>query len=118
MKNIFNYILPAILLLPVVASAQFGDVNRFFDDAMGLINDFLIPLLLAVSFLLFIWGLMQYFFITDDSGDNKKKGRDLMIWGIFAFVIIVSILGIVELIANGLGLSGGDPAKPPSVPRI
>lgn len=109
MKNIFNYLLPVVFLLPAVAAAQgesFGEVDSFIQDASGFINNTLIPILIAASFLIFIWGLVQFFLIAkDDNKDAKQKGKDLMLWGIFAFVIIVSIWGIVALISGGLNLN-------------
>lgn len=111
MKNIFNYILPVLFLLPVIAGAQesFGDVDNFINDAARFINNTLIPILLAVSFLIFLWGLVQFFLVAgDDNSDAKKKGKNLIIWGVFAFVIIVSIWGIVALISNGLNFRNTD----------
>ena len=122
MKNIFNYIIPTALLLPVFALAQdqgFNEVDDFVQDAGAFINDTLIPILLAVAFLLFIWGLVQFFLVAgDDNSEAKAKGKSLMLWGIFAFVIIVSIWGIVELIANGLNLGNKESITPPRGPTI
>ena len=41
-----------------------------------------------------------------------------MIWGIAAFVVIVSIWGLVSLIAGGLGLEGQDLRNVPDTPTI
>lgn len=122
MKNIFNYIIPAALLTPMLALAQFGGgdggINTFLSGATDFIDSILIPLLLAIAFLLFVVGVAQFFFITDDSGDSKKKGKTLMIWGVLAFVVIVSIWGIVILISNGLGLQEGELKGIPLTPSI
>ena len=46
MKNIFNYIIPAALLSPMLALAQFGagddGINTFFEGGNELINGYLI----------------------------------------------------------------------------
>jgi len=125
MKNIFNYIIPAALLTPMLALAQFegstggdGGINTLFAGATDFIDSILIPLLLAVAFLLFVVGVAQFFFVTDDSGDAKKKGKTLMIWGVIAFVVIVSIWGIVLLISGGLGLQDGSLDGIPTTPSI
>lgn len=104
MKNILNYIIPSVLLMPAIAQAQFGGIDTFFAGMTSFIDSILIPILLALSFLLFIYGVVQFFFIAgDDNTDAKKTGKQLMLWGIIAFVVIVSIWGIVNLIAGGLG---------------
>jgi hypothetical protein len=106
MKKILSYAaLPSLLLIPFVASAAiFGKVDTFFKDAGGLINDILIPILLAIAFLVFIVGIVQYFLLAGkDNADGQEKGKSLILWGIIGFVLIVSIWGIVNLLAGGLG---------------
>lgn len=118
MKNIFNYIIPVFLLTPMLAAAQFtgGDdgINTFFSGANELINGYLITGLMALAFLMFIIGIAQYFFLGGggDNSDNRKKGRTLIIWGIIAFVVIISVWGLVELIAGGLFGTIRDPELP------
>lgn len=124
MKNIFNYIIPVFLFTPMVAAAQFaaGDdgIDTFFSGANELINGYLITGLLALAFLMFIIGIAQYFFLGGggENADDRKKGRTLMIWGIIAFVVIVSVWGLVGLIAGGLGLEGQDLDNVPDTPTI
>lgn len=117
MKNIFNYILPVVMLVPGVALAQFGEIDTFVNETSSFINDYIIPFLLAIAFLVFIVGVAQMFFVAnDDNSDAKSQGKSLILWGIIAFVVIVSIWGIVTLISNGLGLSGQDLQNVPNTP--
>ena len=115
MYKILNYVVPGVLLLPLAVQAQFGEVDTFITDTSGFINDILIPILLAVAFLVFIIGVARYFLAAgEDTEGSRKQGKSLMLWGVFAFVVIVSIWGIVTLIANGLDL---DSEKLKSVPK-
>ena len=118
MKKIFSYsFLPSLMLLPVVAKAQFGGIDTFFTDAAGFINNTLIPILLAIAFLVFIIGAVRFFLLAGDGNEEgKKKGRSLMLAGIIGFVVIVSIWGIVALIANGLGLNDDTLNNIPNTP--
>lgn len=107
MKRFLSYLtLPALLVMPMVAAAQFGEVDTFIKDFSGFINDTLIPVILAIAFLVFVYGAIKFFFwdTGDDYDSNKEKGKKLMLYGVAGFVLIVSIWGIVGLIAGGLNL--------------
>ncbi len=109
--------LPTILLTPLLAAAQFGDVDLFVIEIGLFINSTLIPILLAVAFLVFIVGAVRFFLLAgDEYDDNKKKGKSLMLYGIIGFVLIVSIWGIVRLFSDGLGLQDDNLDNVPFAP--
>lgn len=95
----------ALFLLPFVSLAQFGEINDFLDDISSFINGTLIPLVFAAALLLFIYGMFKYFIMGGADEGNRKTGRSLMIWAIVGFVAMVSVFGVVNLVANGLGFS-------------
>lgn len=95
----------AVVLTPALALAQFGEVNDFLDDISAFINGTLIPLVFAVALLMFIYGMFQYFILGGADEDSRETGRRLMLWAIVGFVAMVSVFGIVNLIAGGLGFS-------------
>ena len=54
----------AALALPVLAFAQgapVNSVNQARDFIIGLINNVAVPIIFALAFLVFIWGIFQYF---------------------------------------------------------
>lgn len=93
------------LLTPMLALAQFGQINDFIDDVMSFINGTLIPLVFAAALLIFIYGMFKYFVLGGAEEEDRKKGQQLMLWAVVGFVMMVSIWGIVNLLANGLGFS-------------
>lgn len=95
----------ALLVLPVVTFAQFGEINDFLDDISSFINGTLIPLVFAIALLTFIYGMFKYFIMGGDDDGNRETGRQLMLYAIIGFVAMVSVFGIVNLIAGGLGFS-------------
>jgi len=106
MKKIGIYTLALVaIVLPGVAFGQFGEVNDFLDDISSFINSTLIPLVFALALLLFIWGIFQYFILGGADEEKREDGKKLMLWAIVGFVVMVSIFGIVNLIAGGLGFS-------------
>ena len=102
--GIYTFALIAIIL-PGVAFGQFGEVNDFLDDVSSFINSTLIPLVFALALLLFIWGIFQYFILGGADEEKREDGKKLMLWAIVGFVVMVSIFGIVNLVAGGLGFS-------------
>ena len=95
----------ALMLLPAVALAQFGEINSFFNNITSFINNILIPLVFAVALLVFLWGMFKYFILGGGNDDSRSEGRQLMLYSVVGFVLMVSIFGIVNLVANGLGFS-------------
>jgi len=106
MKKIGIYTLALVaIVLPGVAFGQFGEVNDFLDDISSFINSTLIPLVFALALLLFIWGIFKYFILGGGDDESREEGKQLMLWAIVGFVVMVSVFGIVNLIAGGLGFS-------------
>lgn len=107
-------------LLPMVALAQandnFGEVGTFVENISGFINNTLIPLVFAIALLVFLYGVFKYFILGGGDDDSRKEGRQLMLYAIIGFVVMVSIFGIVNLIAGGLGFSGEQLEDIPDAP--
>ncbi|OHB17896.1 MAG: hypothetical protein A2544_01390 [Candidatus Zambryskibacteria bacterium RIFOXYD2_FULL_43_10] len=82
----------------------------------GLINP-LIVILVGVALLVFFWGLAKFIFRV--GGDEKavEGGKRLMIWGLLALFVMISVWGIIRFMQNALLLplpgSGGSPILTP-----
>jgi hypothetical protein len=74
-----------------------------------------IPLLFAMAFVVFFWGLSK-FILHSDSKADIDKGKDYMFWGVIALFVLVSFRAIISLISSDLGLgnSTGAPQLPTS----
>ena len=62
-----------------------------------------VELIFAAAFLLFIWGLIGFLNKLNQGGDTSE-GKQHMIWGIAGMVIMVSVLGIIQILSNTFGL--------------
>lgn len=65
----------------------------FFDTGV-------IPLLYALAFILFLIGIVRYFFMGGE--EAREKGKTFILWGVIGFVVIFSIWGIVRLLLGTL----------------
>jgi uncharacterized membrane protein YidH (DUF202 family) len=68
----------------------------------NIINPF-IYMLLAVAFVIFVWGVIE-FIKNADNAEERETGKMHMIWGVIGLVIMVSFAGIIGIIKNFLGL--------------
>ena len=96
------------------------DLQTFFTNIITFFNDSLIPFILAIAFLVFIWNIAQFFIMGSTLAGDEKKGitsgriraRQYAMYSIFAFVIILSFWGIVILLTDDLNLNSGIPVVP------
>jgi len=110
--------LPLGLLLPGVALA--GANLDWFNDlvaALGSLVATLIPIVIAIGLLFFLWGLVQFIAASGDEG-AKEEGKRKMIWGVVALFVMVAVWGLVQLIANMVGANPGDSTSLPTVPGV
>jgi hypothetical protein len=106
-------LLSASYLLPVLALAQDSSIGGLLDLLKDLINA-ATPIVVALALLYFFWGLAKYILASGNEVD-KDKGKDMMVWGIIALFVMVSVWGIVSLIGDTLGVEQGGTVDVPSV---
>lgn len=71
---------------------------------IGLINNVVVPLIFALAFLTFIWGIFNYFIMGGADESKQKEGREFVIWGILGMVVLFSVWGLVNVLLNTFGL--------------
>lgn len=100
------YILVAlIILVPGVASAQTGTLQNIFSSVGVFLNDVVLPLILAIAFIVFITNVVRFFIIGGSNEDGRENAKNLAIYGIGAFVLIVAFWGIVTFFTNTFGFN-------------
>ena len=72
---------------------------------IGLLNTVVVPVIFALAFAAFVWGVVSYFFLN--AGDEKKReeGRTFVLWGILGMVVLFSVWGFVNLLLSTLGIA-------------
>ena len=107
-------ILAASLGAPLLAAAQTGInptiVQGYSTSITSLINGILVPLLISVAFIVFLWGVYRYFILGADNETERETGKQFVLWGIIGFVVILSVWGIVGIVGGTLGLPTGGSA--------
>ncbi len=100
----FSSLSGLVLALPLVASAAdlmstLVLVNRFLNGLIGVI--------ITIAIIVFFWGLVRY---LTDVGEAKHQGLLIMMYGLIAIFVMVSIWGIIHLLQNTFGISGQNQA--------
>lgn len=79
-------------------------MDAFISSAYEVIMRPLIALLFAVAFVEFIWGVVL--FMRDKDADaGRDTGKRHILYGVLGMVIMVSVFGIIRIIAGTIGLS-------------
>ncbi len=105
------------IFLPVIALAQFGEVNTFIGKISEFINGVIIPFIFGLALLMFIWGVFKYFILGGSDEGKQEEGKQLILYSVIGLVVMVSIFGIVNLVANGF-FGGTDRQNIQNIPNI
>jgi len=99
---------------PPARTGQRTGLQNMVGEAGSLIQA-LIPIVIGLGVLVFLWGVLQYVIAKDDSG--KEQGRTFMLWGIIALFVMVSVWGLVNILRETLNLNNATPSAP-GIPRV
>ncbi|HEY4480390.1 MAG TPA: hypothetical protein VJB58_02895 [Candidatus Paceibacterota bacterium] len=72
-------------------------INMFINIGLRLI-----PLLGAIAFLMFIWGVARF---IRAAGNEKelKDSKNLLVWGVVGMFVLITIWGIVSFLRSEFG---------------
>jgi hypothetical protein len=109
----------ALYAVPLITSAQIfggdGKLKGYIESITGFINGTVIPVIIGLAILSFIWGMFRYFVWGAADEEARSKGKQVMIYSILGLVLILSFQGIVMLIAYTLGFTD---VTIPIIPKI
>jgi hypothetical protein len=93
--------LGSLLAVPLVAfAAPIGNLTDVGNTFIGIINNILVPVLFALAFIVFVWGAFTTFIIGAQSEETKETGKNLMLWGLIGFFVMVSVWGLVNILTG------------------
>ena len=113
MKRLTTYITSlGMLALPFLVSAQDfqgiptdgGQFGTLLKNILAFSNNILIPFILGIGFLVFVWGMFKFFILGGANDEEKEKGKSLMVWATLGFVLVIIFWGVVNLVAQSTGL--------------
>lgn len=88
-------------------------ISGAITNIISFINDVLVPLVFAVAFIVFLYGVARYFIAGAADPEKRKNGRDIIIYSVVGFAVMMSVWGLVNLVKNSFGFdSNARPCLP------
>jgi heme/copper-type cytochrome/quinol oxidase subunit 2 len=98
-----------IVCMPISVAAQIdpstglnsGITIRTIFARLTEVMNLLIPFLVLLATVIFIWGIVRY---VTAGGDEQKieSGRNLIIWGIIALAVMLTVWGFVNILISAI----------------
>ena len=101
-----RFVLVVLFLTSPVFVMAAGTLNGIEDAALELLNS-IIPVFVAAAVVFFLWSVLKYV----NSGDNVEvriQARGLMVYGVVAIFVLVSVWGFVGLLDGVFNLDNSN----------
>lgn len=72
---------------------------------IGAINTVVVPVIFALAFAAFVWGVVYYFIFHADEENKREEGRQFVLWGLVGMVVLFSVWGLVNILLSTLGIA-------------
>jgi hypothetical protein len=107
---------PLFVFAQSTGSLNTSQLSGYLTSFVSFVNSALVPALLAVAFITFLWGVFKYF--IRDAADEKSlaEGRQFVLWGLIGFAVILSVWGLVAIVTNTFNIQ--TTTTPPSYPTL
>ena len=104
----------ATLATPFFAFAQIqaDNAGTLGQSVIQFINSTLVPLLFAASFIVFIYGVFEYFILGAKNEEKRADAAKIMLYGIIGFFVMVSVWGLVNLLQGTFRFNGNTEILP------
>ncbi len=100
-SSLVVFFLPALAFAQTAAPTDLKGVMQIILNYIG----YSIPFLFSLALVVFIWGIVNYFFIHD----KRAEGAQLILFGIIGFFVMFSVWGLVNIFLGTFGFSSGLP---------
>lgn len=87
-------------LFPLLAFAQ-NDATELVGTISTIVSS-LVPIVSLIVVIVFFWGLAKYLLSAGDA-EAAREGKSIMIYGVIAIFVMISIYGIVGFIQRTTG---------------
>jgi len=102
----------ALAATPAFAFAQGFGTNGFLGllDAANMLINRLIPFIIALTVLIFLYGVLR--FVIANDAEKRKEARGYMVWGVISLFVMVSVWGLVNILVRTFSLDNNAPIAP------
>ncbi len=111
-----SFFLPAFAFAQST-NTQIDSVQELTKFVIDFINNIGVPLIFAIAFIVFIWGVFKYFIMGASDKEKRDEGRSIIIYSIIGFFAMISIWGLVHILTGTIRLDNGVPVKGNGLPQ-
>jgi hypothetical protein len=105
-------LISTVAFTPLLASA--ATVESILEITKDIL-DFIIPMLMILATVVFLWGVIMYITAAGDE-DRLKLSRTYMIYGLVGLFVMVAVWGIINALVTTFDVGGeGVPERPGSL---
>lgn len=83
--------------------AQF--VGGGSEGLIGALNTVVIPVITALAFAVFVWGVANYLLLHGGDEGKRAEGRQFILWGVLGMAVLFSVWGFVRILLSTLGIA-------------
>ncbi len=101
-----------LTFLPIIAFAQDAievtgnNIYRLI-EFIGRVISIATPIVVGAALLAFFWGLVLFLWRSREGKVETDSAKDLMLWGLIALFVMISVWGILRFISSTIGLDTG-----------
>lgn len=77
------------------------NIPELFEYAICVLGNVVIPFLISLALVMFIAGIVK-FVANGDNEEKREGGRNLMLFGIIALFVMVSVWGLVKILYSSI----------------
>jgi len=99
----FYSLLAIAVAAPTFVHAQ-GLVD-YIENVTLFLDSVVIPFLLGIAFLIFVINAVRFFIFQSSNEEGREKARSLMTYSVLAFVLLLTFMGIINLLSTSVGLT-------------
>lgn len=88
-----------------------GGVETVLDWGTCILNRMVVPLLVVLAMVGFIWGVIQYY-LNPENEEKRKKGKNFIVGGLLALFVITAMWGLVGILTGTFNLDNSKVVVP------
>lgn len=104
-----RYLLPTLIFLPVATHAM--SLQETVGNFTVFLINVIVPFLLGLGFLFFAINVIRYFVAGSANDDGREKAKNLAVYSVLGFVVILVFWGVVNMLSQSIGLTGNTPTS-------
>ncbi len=82
---------------------------------VGKVVGLITPIIFALAIIYFFWGLAKFVLAAGDD-EARSQGKKIMLWGVVALFVMVSVYGLIKFLGNALDVEQGLDVELPNIP--